>query len=59
MASSAINNISSIFSHKRTSISSKYLGLPFFFGKSKSVAFKDILEKVSSKIEGWRAKTLS
>jgi hypothetical protein len=39
--------------------SSKYLGLPLFFGKSKSVAFKDILDKVSGKIEGWHAKTLS
>jgi hypothetical protein len=39
--------------------SSKYLGLPLFFGKSKSADFKDILDKVSGKIEGWRAKTLS
>jgi hypothetical protein len=59
MASSTINSISSIFLFKRTSISSKYLGLALFFGKSKTVAFKDILEKVSGKIEGWHAKTLS
>jgi hypothetical protein len=39
--------------------SSKYLGLPLFFGKSKTSAFKDIVEKVSGKIEGWHAKTLS
>jgi hypothetical protein len=58
-ASSVINSISSIFPYKRTSISSKYLGLPLSFGKSKSVAFKDILKKVYGKIEGWRAKTLS
>jgi hypothetical protein len=54
-----INSFSGIFPFKRTSISSKYLGLPLFFGKSKFAAFKDILEKVSGKIEGWRAKTLS
>jgi hypothetical protein len=54
-----INSISSILPYKRTSFSFKYLGLPLFFGKSKVGAFKDILEKVSGKIEGWHAKTLS
>jgi hypothetical protein len=58
-ATSSINSISGFFPFKRASISSKYLGLPFFFGKSKSATFKDILEKVLGKIEGWRAKTLS
>jgi hypothetical protein len=29
------------------------------FGKAKSLAFKDLYEKVSGKIEGQRAKTLS
>jgi hypothetical protein len=58
-ASSTINSISGIFPFKRASIFSRYLGLPLFFSKSKSAAFKDILEKVSGKIEGWRAKTLS
>ena len=51
-ASSTINSISSILPYKRALISSKYLGLPHFFGKSKSVAFKDILEKVYGKIKG-------
>jgi hypothetical protein len=58
-ATSTINSISGIFPFKRASISSKYLGLPLFFGKAKFAAFKDILEKVSGKIEGWCAKTLS
>jgi hypothetical protein len=58
-APTAIASISSILPYKRTSNSSKYLGLPLFFGKSKMGAFKDILAKVSEKIEGWRAKTLS
>jgi hypothetical protein len=58
-ASSTINNISGIFPFKRAYISSKYLGLPLLFGKTKTAAFKDLLRKVSGKIEGWRAKTLS
>jgi hypothetical protein len=58
-ASSTINSISGIFPFKRASISSKYLGLPLLFGKKKMAAFKDLLGKVSGKIEGWRAKTLS
>ena len=57
--SSVIQSICGIFHFKKASNSSKYLGLPLFFGKSKSAAFKDILEKVSGKIEGWRSKTLS
>jgi hypothetical protein len=51
-ASSTIHSISGIFPYKRALISSKYLGLPLFFRKSKSAAFKDILEQVFSKIEG-------
>ena len=58
-APTVINSISSILPYKRTSISSKYFGLPLFISKSKFGAFKDILEKVFGKIEGWRAKTLS
>jgi ribonuclease HI len=57
--SSTITSINGIFPFKRASVSSKYLGLPLFFGKAKTSAFKNILEKVSGKIEGWRAKTLS
>ena len=56
---STINSISGIFPFKRALISSKYVGLPLFFGKSKSADFKDTMEKVSGKIEGWCAKTLS
>jgi hypothetical protein len=59
MDSSVIHSICGIFPFKRALPSAKYLGLPLFFGKSKSADFKDILDKVSGKIEGWRAKTLS
>jgi hypothetical protein len=58
-ATSTVNSISGIFPFKRAPIFSKHLGLPLFIGKSKYAAFRDILEKVSGKIEGWRAKTLS
>jgi hypothetical protein len=51
--SSVIHNICGIFPFKRTMKSSKYLGLPLFHGKSKSIAFKDLLDKVFGKIEGW------
>jgi hypothetical protein len=54
-----IQSISGIFPFTKALTSSKYLGLPLFFGKSKTSDFKDIVEKVSGKIEGWRAKTLS
>jgi hypothetical protein len=57
--SSVIHNICGILPFKRALSSAKYLGLPLFFGKSKSADFKDTLDKVSGKIEGWRAKTLS
>ena len=36
-----------------------YLGLPILFGNSKRSAFLNIIDKVKSKVEGWRAKTLS
>ena len=49
-ASSVIQSIGVIFPYKRALHSSKYLSLPLFFGKSKTIAFKDILEKVSCKI---------
>jgi hypothetical protein len=37
----------------------KYLGLPFFVGKSRNEAFKYILEKVSHRLENWKIKILS
>jgi hypothetical protein len=58
-ASLVIQSIGAIFPFKTVLNSSKYLGLPILFSKSKNAAFKDILDKVSGKIEGWRAKTLS
>jgi hypothetical protein len=36
-----------------------HLHLPILFGNSKKEAFQSIIDKVSSKVEGWRAKTLS
>ena len=36
-----------------------YLGLPILFGNSKKTTFLNVIDKVKSKVEGWRAKTLS
>jgi hypothetical protein len=58
-APSVIQSIRAIFPFTKALNSSKYLGLPLLFGKSKTVTFTDILENVSGKIEGWHAKTLS
>ena len=51
-SSASIHSISGIFQYKRSLCSSKYIGLPLSLGRSKIGAFRDILEKVSSKIEG-------
>jgi hypothetical protein len=51
--------ITRIIPYSSTSSSNLYLGLPFLMGNSKKVAFQSILDKVLSRIEGWRAKTLS
>lgn len=56
---STINSIKGFFPFKLATALPKYLGLPFLFGKSKKAAFQDILDKVSGKIDSWRAKTLS
>ena len=36
-----------------------YLGLPILFGNSKKDAFQNIIDRVNSKMDGWRARTLS
>jgi hypothetical protein len=37
---------------------SMYLGLPILLGNAKKRVFQGIIDKVKSRIEGWRAKTL-
>jgi hypothetical protein len=56
---SIIRSIKGIIPFQDTPLSSSYLGLPLFIGKSKKRAFPPILDKVLNQIEGWRAKTLS
>ena len=43
----------------REGLSSKYLGLPTYVGKSKTKTFEYIKEKVWKKIQGWKEKMLS
>jgi hypothetical protein len=38
---------------------STYLGLPILFGNSKKDAFQHIIDRVTSRMDGWRAKSLS
>jgi hypothetical protein len=56
---STITLILDILPYSSNSTKSIYLGLPILFGNSKKSAFQNIIEKVKSKVEGWRAKSLS
>ena len=56
---SSVSSITNIFPFQTNSSKSIYLGLPFFMKNSKREAFKYILEKVISRVDGWRAKHLS
>jgi hypothetical protein len=56
---STVNLILEVLPFPSNSTKSIYLGLPILFGNSKKSAFQPIIEKVKSKIEGWRAKSLS
>jgi hypothetical protein len=54
-ASSTISAIQTILPYAITSTTTKHLGLPLLFGKSKMAAFSDILDKLQGKIEAWRS----
>jgi hypothetical protein len=56
---SIIDSISSIINYSSNPSTSLYLGLPILMGNSKKRAFNGIIETIHSRIEGWRAKTLS
>jgi hypothetical protein len=55
----SISSILGIIPYRRTSSAPLYLGLPLLFGSSRKKAFQPLIDKVLSKITGWRAKTLS
>lgn len=40
-------------------LDSKYLGLPSFWGKSKSDAYSFLIEKALNKMQGWKSKLLN
>jgi hypothetical protein len=56
---STITSIQTIIHFQSTPLTSRHIGLPILFGKYKTAAFFDILEKIQVKIEGGRANTLS
>jgi hypothetical protein len=49
---STISAIQTILPYDITPTTAKHLGLPLLFGKSKMIAFSNILDKVQEKIEG-------
>jgi hypothetical protein len=55
----SISSILGIIPFKLSSSSPFHLGLPLLFGASRKEAFQPLLDKVLSKLNGWRAKTLS
>jgi len=58
-SSASISSILGIIPFKLSSSSPFHLGLPLFFGASRKEAFQPLLDKVLSKLNGWRVKTLS
>jgi hypothetical protein len=55
----SISSILGIIPYRMTTSAPFYLGLPLMFGSSRKEAFQPLIDKVLSKINGWRAKTLS
>jgi hypothetical protein len=51
--------ITSLLPYFTNPTKSLYLGLSILMGNSKKIAFQGIIDKVHSRIDGWRAKTLS
>jgi hypothetical protein len=58
-SSASISSILGIIHFRLTTSAHFYLGLPLMFGPSRKEAFQPLLDKVISKINSWRAKTLS
>jgi hypothetical protein len=58
-SSASISSILGIIPFKLSSSNTFHLGLPLLFGASRKEAFQPLLDKVLSKLNGWRAKTLS
>jgi hypothetical protein len=56
---STVTHILDVLPYPSNSLKFIYLGLPILFGNSKKSVFQNIIEKVKSKVEGWRAKSLS
>lgn len=51
--------VSTILGIKKYKYNGKYLGHPFCQFKSKAVAYKDTIERMTNKLLGWRKKVLS
>ncbi len=51
--------ICATLSLKKISPTIKHLGLPMELNRAKSTSFNDIIEKIQSRVSGWKSKTLS
>jgi hypothetical protein len=58
-SSASISSILGIIPFPVRSFAPYYLGLPLLLGASRKAAFQPLIDKVISKIPGWRSKTLS
>jgi hypothetical protein len=55
----SISSVLGIIPYRLATSAPFYLGLPLMFGSSRKEAFQPLIDKVLSKINGWRMKTLS
>jgi hypothetical protein len=51
--------IKEMFAEMRDAHPNKYLGLPTIIGRSKTMVFKEIKERLIRKLSGWKEKLLS
>ena len=51
--------VCSVLDVSKINVSSKYLGLPFSFGKAKCKALNFILDRIRGKLVGWKQKFIS
>jgi hypothetical protein len=52
-------NICQFLSLKKTSPTTKHLGLPLELNRAKSSSFQDLVEKIQNRVAGWKTKLLS
>lgn len=59
MSQPAREDIAQLLRLQHGHLEGRYLGLPLFFPRSRSQACRELKEKVSKRVSGWKAKSLS